>query len=242
MPLVGLVMALGCELGDPNTSGPDQSHIVDMSIACGEVPPPCLASCGGETNGTVAACVDGDWQCEAGFTADVCPSYQGACTEEIGCGSGYTCVRSLSHPVPATTGVCRKWEPVRDTVVESCDDVGITSVNQLWDNRVALSGEIVKVAGTLDYAVKCSKNPCSEDDPCCNSCKGHYVLDIADPVDPNVRLPLSIRTETMACGGTTCDVTCGPYQVGETYVMWGVLDECSSSSNCNLLLMGTCVY
>jgi hypothetical protein len=226
--LLSALVTAGCEISAPPEEVSTTTHVVDEIIACGETAPACLAYCGGEENGAVASCVDGDWRCDTGVNPDICPDYNGPCGNEQGCGAGYTCVRSVSHPVPAVAGVCRKWTPARDLSLETCNDNGLTTSSQLWSNRLALTGQIVKVVGTLDYSVKCSKNPCSAGDPCCNSCKGNYVLQVADPTDATSGLDLSIHAETMACGGTTCEVTCGPYIVGDTHVMWGVLEDCIS--------------
>lgn len=238
--------AAGCEVGDP-------SLVVDEPITniptdsnpgrCGgQTPATCVVACGQETTGQGPFCVDGKWRCDDGVPDTSCPDFQGLCDAPDGCGWGYTCVQSLSHPIPADAGICRKGIVDRDTTLEACSTDGLLAPTEFLDTRESLTGSIVKLAGTLDVRVKCSKNACGPSNPCCNACVGDYVIDVRDPDDPTREIGVTIAMDLVACGGNTCDVSCGPLDVGDTYVIWGLLDRCDGSSGCTLLHMGSCPF
>ena len=111
----------------------------------------------------------------------------------------------------------------------------------LMNDPGPLIGQVVKLTGTLNTELKCGNVACPESDPCCNACRGHYVLELRDPAAPKSVLRVNLDKEGMSCAGTTCGASCSPFAVGETYTTWGVLTSCMGQSHCTLLHMGGCV-
>jgi len=217
----------------------DPNAITPAAHQCGSDMPSCVAACGMEADGVEPYCRDGRWYCEDGVPDTTCPDYGFFCDTASPCAGGYTCVHSMSHPIPADAGICRKGEVARDYDLESCSDLGAMSAKEFLGERDTLVGQIVKITGTVGVDVKCSKNACGED-ACCNTCVGNYVIHMRDPDDAGQKTSLTIETETVACTGSTCDLGCAPLTVGNSYMVWGLLEDCQGQSSCNVLYMGGC--
>jgi hypothetical protein len=190
--------------------------------------------------GVAPYCEDGQWACTKGVVDDTCPEFIGDCSPNNPCGFGYSCVHSLKHPIPANDGVCRKGVVPRDGLIESCDPYGTIDSQQLVDEQVNLTGGLIKIAGRVGVTLNCANEACFGDNPCCNTCMANYMMEIKDPHNPARKLNLLIKTEAVPCMGTNCGISCTPLTVGETYRMWGLLEECQGQSNCTLLFMGAC--
>lgn len=228
-----------CESAPPEAELVSTAETGVEGLCAGTPPSACLAGCGLDPIAAVPVCEDGLWRCEAGIVDTACPAFEDDCTLASPCSLGYTCVASMNHPVPADTGICRKGTVWRDNRIESCQDFGLLSPAELVAGKSELTGRIVKFSGRVGVSMKCGKDPCAKDSPCCNSCVGNYVVEVADFDDPTARVTMLVRTELLPCSGTNCDVSCSPLRVGDLYKLWGVLDGCAGGQ-CTLLYMGAC--
>jgi len=243
--IVLALLFVGCELGppvdDPAAVVQSGDSLDNATAQCKSDAPVCVEGCGLNPTDIAAHCKDGRWVCDGGVPADNCGVFAGACDPLGGCGYGYSCVKSMSHPIPSYSGICRKGIVPRNEAMETCSQAGTLSATEFLQAKTELTGQIVKFTGVVDVDFKCSQNGCAMDQ-CCNTCVGNFVVDMQDPVDPNISTAVTIRTETLACKGTNCEIACGPLTVGETYLFWGFLDSCLGQSNCTLLYMGSCLY
>jgi len=147
----------------------------------------------------------------------------------------------MAHPVPADSGICRLGVVDRSDALESCSEVGMLESGNLVRNRDQFTGSLVKFTGRIGVTMKCGKNSCYSGDPCCKSCVANYMVELHDPTDPHTSMNVLVRTETLPCQGTNCSISCNPMTVGETYRVWGLLEECKGQSQCTLLYMGACM-
>lgn len=234
--------ALACESGPPEdglASPAVASAFPEVTRCAGPAPAACLAGCGLGPTAAVPRCDGGLWRCDAGIMDTACPAFEDPCTLASPCSLGYTCVKSMTHPVPSDAGICRKGTVLRDNRIESCQDFGVLSPSELAAGSGALVGGIVKFSGRVGMSLKCSKDACPKDSPCCNDCVGNYVVELVDPVDPAARVTMLVRTELLPCSGSNCDVSCTPLLIGDTYKLWGLLEGCTGGQ-CTLLYMGAC--
>ncbi len=216
-------------------------HLYEPKECAQKAPLHCLSACGLEPIvGQSPTCEDGQWLCSDGVTDSSCPEFYGDCDLGVPCGYGYTCVQSLKHPIPADAGICRKGVFPRDGTVESCSAHGTIESQQLVDDQINLTGGLIKIAGRVGVTMNCSNEACFSDEPCCNTCMANYMLEVKDPYNPSRKVNLLIKTETVPCMGTNCGVSCTPMVVGETYRLWGLLENCQGQSHCTLLFMGAC--
>jgi hypothetical protein len=234
----------GCEVGAPIAvaATPAAAAIPAKadSAQCGTArPAACVVACGQLPTGLEPTCSDGRWHCEGGVPSTQCPAFTGLCGDSAACGWGYHCVESLSHPVPADSGICRKGIVHRDYDVESCGPQGTIAPGEFLTQKQVYLGQVVKLSGTVDVDIKCSNNACGED-ACCNACVGNYKIMVKDPAKPDHATAVTVSMQTLACNGTTCDVACGPLDVGGAYTVWGILDKCHGTERCTMLYMGGC--
>ncbi len=221
-----------------DTPNPDQpgAHL------CGAAMPACVTACGLDPSGQLPYCQDGRWYCEKGVPDTTCPDFGEFCDIAAPCAGDYTCVKSIGHPIPADNGICRKGVVTRDYDLESCSDQGALTAAEFLSQRGQLMGKIVKIAGKIGADIKCSQYACSEDNACCNTCVGDYRIALRNPMDPRQETVVTLSTEALACKGNTCDVSCAPLTVGDSYMVWGLLDSCKGQSNCTIFYMGGCPY
>ena len=94
----------GCELGPPEDLQEGATVHSDSSYVarCGDTEPTCVVGCGLQPTGQAPTCKDGRWRCDGGVPSDGCTEYNGmVCDIKAPCGFGYTCVQSVTHPIPA---------------------------------------------------------------------------------------------------------------------------------------------
>ena len=205
--------------------------------------PSCVSACDSGA-WTATACVATGWKCWEGVNIDHCPDYGDYCTPESPCGAGYTCVKSVTYPVPVDDepGICRKGAITRRPEVEACRPDGILDAATFFTTQSENTGKIVKIAGELKVRWTCSNNVCSDENPCCNTCLGNYMVELRHPDNVKQWVDIFIDVGAPGCSGTTCDTSCGPLQPGDTYTVWGVLDSCQGLHRCTMLAMGSCPY
>lgn len=241
------LLACGCMQPGDERVGPEQSAApqlgkADVAVECGGLDrAACVRGCGLEATGDTPQCRDGKWYCEDGIPDNVCPEFNKSCHLAQPCGHGYYCVKSMGHPVPSDAGICRKGSLSRDLDLEVCNSKGAMSPTEFAEQRWQLEGQVVKLTGMLEADIRCNDNPCFGNQ-CCNACAGNYVLDQVDPADPRRVMRVNLITEHLACNGNNCETGCGPWETGDTYIMWGVFTGCQGESNCNLYFMGGCPY
>lgn len=212
------------------------------SITCDDVAPPsCVTSCGTGIS-VQPTCENDTWRCTDSMDVSYCPDFADDCDEEAPCGAGYTCVDSVTYPVPVDhgSGICRKGAITRRPEVEACRPDGTLTTAEFLSGHSQNTGQIIKVAGEISVQMSCSHFACAEHDPCCNTCLGNYVMQLRDPDDGKKWVDLLVDVGAPGCSGTTCDTSCGSLQPGDTYTVWGVLDGCQGLHRCTMLVMGSC--
>ena len=195
--------------------------------ACSTPAPLCLSSCDQGDVIAVASCDSGAWRCSRGVRESICcdpieaPRYcarwEHSCSTQRACVPGYTCVKSRTHPVPASTGLCRLGDFEMPEEIASCRRTGLTPAMMVE----MLSSGPAKLEGTLVVETECEGKSCPSYDPCCQRCTGSYQLDLGITSQFGTPLRIPIRTDTIACQGNNCGFDCSPMQPGRRYRIWG---------------------
>ncbi len=192
-----------------------------------------------------AECASGFWTCERGVRHDLCcspleapeqcPEWGEACTPALPCDDGYTCVKSRTWPLPNDEGVCRlgDW-----SIPEPLGDCGGDDVVD-GELVLGLGTTPVKLEGVVTVEPVCNDLECESANPCCQTCMGSYVLDVAKP--DALPMPIPLRTETVSCVGTNCGFTCSPMQPGRRYRVWGLwIPDSDGAHSGALYVAGSC--
>ncbi len=241
------LLCLGCEADSSALITPSDAPRIgkaDYIQPCSyDTVPSCVSFCGTGT-WVEPECTNTGWRCRDSVDVSYCPDFADYCVPDEPCGAGYTCVKSVTYPVPVDDepGICRKGAITRRPDVEACRPDGTLDAAAFVSSHAENTGQIVKIAGELTVQMSCSSFACADDDPCCNTCLGNYVVELRDPANQKQWVDLVIDVGAPGCSGTTCDTSCGPLQPGDTYTIWGVLDSCQGLHRCTLLAMGSCPF
>ncbi len=236
-PLGALLAALAvaCADADPAAvpailSAPEPAPLPEAVAAedsrCAGEAPTCLSACRDGVALGEATCKLGRWACAEGVkdtlccdpveAPDRCATWDISCADGLACPDGYTCVQSRLHPVPARDGICRLGELSLPPGLAACNAQAVTPASLL-----ALAGAgPLKVDGLVEMEYSCKGPTCDPTTPCCKACTGSLRVQVVDP-SLGVSVALPIRTETVACAGSNCGITCAPMQPGRRYIVWG---------------------
>ena len=123
--------------------------------------------------------------------------------------------------------------------IVGCNNVNTLTPEKIIDQQDRWLNKSITVQGTVGTLwMSCTAEGCDPDNPCCNGCFGSLALYTdADSFSETQRHgPYAYESNGPAiglefpngdgCKGNECEISCEPLQLGERYIVTGVLREC----------------